>query len=224
MGSATSLPFSTQGSGDKGKSCSSKIHLPLLALLLLALPACQQKMGTSPAYKPLEPSEFFADGRASRPLIAGTVARGQFYEDPVLLTGRDESGELSTEYPFEMTREVLLRGRERYNIYCSVCHGLTGHGDGRIVQRGFTKPPNYITDLSRGYRLRGETKKLTDVPPGYIYEVIAKGYGAMPEHGSLVPVRDRWAIAGYIKALQYSQLPELRQQMQPVEEKKGAKP
>jgi mono/diheme cytochrome c family protein len=194
----------------------------LLILLLLALPACQQRMGDQPSYKPLEPSDFFADGRASRPVIAGTVARGQLHDDPVLYAGRDDQGDLSADYPFEMTKDVLTRGRQRYDIYCSVCHGLTGHGDGRIVQRGFTKPPNYVTDDSRGYKLRGETKKLTDVPPGYVFEVITKGYGAMPDHASQIPVRDRWAIVGYVKALQYSQSPELRAKMK-ADQEKGAK-
>jgi hypothetical protein len=188
-----------------------------LALALLALPACQQQMATTPAYKPLAASDFFDDGRASRPIIAGTVARGQLHDDSVLYAGRDDQGDLSAEFPFEVSKAVLERGRQRYDVFCSVCHGLTGHGDGRVVQRGFTKPPNYVTDDSRGYKLRGETKKLTDVPVGYIYEVITKGYGAMPDHASQIPVRDRWAIVGYVKALQYSQSPELRAKM------KGAK-
>jgi mono/diheme cytochrome c family protein len=178
-------------------------------------------MGTTPAYKPLAESDFFEDGRASRPVIAGTVARGQLRDDPVLYTGRDGHGELSNEFPFEMTKDVLQRGRQRYDVFCAVCHGLTGHGDGRIVQRGFTPPPSYLTD-SRGYKLRGETKKLTDVPVGYIYEVITKGYGAMPEHAAQIPVRDRWAIVGYVKALQYSQSPEARDKVK-ADEKGGEK-
>jgi hypothetical protein len=195
----------------------------VLALLLLALPGCQQEMANQPSYRPLRPSGFFPDGRASRPVVPGTVARGQLRTDTALYDGRDDKGDLVTEFPFDMTKDILERGRGRFDIFCSVCHGLTGHGDGRIVQRGFTKPPDYITDLSRGYALRGEKKKLTEVPVGYVFEVITKGFGAMPDHASQIPVRDRWAIVGYFKALQYSQSPELRKSMRPAAEKGGQK-
>jgi hypothetical protein len=175
------------------------------------LPACSQQMADNAAYKPLTPSDFFADGRSARPVVPGTVARGQLQIDSPLYTGRDDKSELVSEFPFDMTREVLERGKERFTIFCSVCHGLTGHGNGRIVQRGFTAPPNYITDDSRAFALLGQPgKKLTEVPVGHFFEVISKGFGAMPDHASQVPVRDRWAISGYIRALQYSQSPAFR--------------
>jgi hypothetical protein len=171
-------------------------------------------MANSAGYKPLAPSDFFPRGRSARPVVPGTVARGQLRIDSALYEGRDEKGALVTEFPFEMTREVLERGKQRFGIFCSVCHGLTGHGDGRIVQRGFTKPPDYASDLSRGYALRGEKKKLTDVPVGYLFETVSKGFGAMPDYASQIPVRDRWAIAGYVRALQYSQSPSFRKSLE----------
>jgi len=193
----------------------------LLALALIALPACQQQMARSPAYKPLQGSAFFRDGRASRPLVPGTIARGQLRTDTALYEGKDANGKLVTEFPFQMTKEVLRRGQERYGIFCIVCHGPTGNGDGRIAQRSFTQPPSYHTDLSRAYKLRSppEKVKLTDVPVGHIFDVITRGFGAMPDHAEQIPVRDRWAIAGYVKALQYSQSGKVRQAMS-----KGGKP
>lgn len=181
----------------------------------LLLSGCAQQMAEHAGYKPLSPSEFFPDGRSARPVVAGTVARGQLHTDTALYQGRDANGELVTQYPMQITKQVLDRGQERFNIFCAVCHGLTGHGDGRIVKRGFTVPPNYVTDLSRGYKLRGIDKKLTEVPVGYIFEVITRGYGAMPDHAAQVPVPDRWAIVAYVQALQYSQSPEMRQRLQP---------
>jgi hypothetical protein len=196
---------------------------PALCALALLLPACAQQQGSQPSYRPLQPSDFFPDGRASRPLVPGTVARGQLHVDTALYEGKNEEGEPVDVFPFEMTKAVLDRGRQRFDIFCSVCHGLTGHGDGRIVQRGFTRPPNFMTDLSRAYKLRGQEKKLTEVPLGHVFQVITEGFGAMPEYAAQVPVRDRWAIIGYFKALQYSQLPGLRKTMKLAPEKGGKK-
>jgi mono/diheme cytochrome c family protein len=194
-----------------------------LVILVFLLPACSQDMARQPAYKPLTASDFFADGRSARPIVAGTVARGQLHVDSALSTGRDDKGELVTEFPFAMTREVLERGKQRYTIFCSACHGLTGEGDGRIVKRGFTAPPNYHTDLSRGLQRIGQQKKLTEVPVGYFFEVITKGYGAMAEYATQIPINDRWAVAGYVRTLQYSFSPELRKQMNAGGEKGGKK-
>ena len=130
--------------------------------------------------------------------------------DTALYEGQDEKGKEVTEFPFEMTKDVLERGRQRYDIFCSVCHGLTGQGDGRVVQRGFTKPPSYSADLSRAAKIKGKDIKLIDVPVGHVFEVITKGYGAMPSLHDQIPVHDRWAIVGYVRALQISQSPELR--------------
>ena len=113
--------------------------------------------------------------------------------------------EYSSAMPFPLTEEVLHRGQERFEIFCAVCHGFDGKGNGKIVQRGYTPPPNYVTDLSRGFQHRGIRIRLRDVPIGYFFEIISKGYGAMPDHESQVPPQDRWAIAAYVRALQISQ-------------------
>jgi mono/diheme cytochrome c family protein len=108
-------------------------------------------------------------------------------------------------FPFRITEEVLHRGQQRFNIYCSVCHGRNGTGDGKIVQRGYTRPPSYITDFSRGYQRRGIQLLLRDAPVGYFFEVITHGYGAMADYSVQVAPEDRWAIIAYIRALQLSQ-------------------
>jgi cytochrome c len=188
----------------------------LLACCLLVLPACQ-KMARHPGYKPLEPSNFFADGRSSRPLVAGTVARGQARVDTALYEGKDEKGNFVTEFPFAIDEGVLERGQSRYNVFCAVCHNKTGDGNGRIVQRGFTKPPHLITDNSRGYSIKSQGRdqiSLTAVPVGYIYEVITKGYGAMPSYNEQISVKDRWAITAYVRALQYADSPAFRQNLE----------
>jgi mono/diheme cytochrome c family protein len=182
-------------------------------------------MGQQPAYRPLEPSAFFPDGQSARPLVAGTVARGQLRDElttfahgdrtearPVAVAvGLGAVGPLAAavsmqaaapgraladyvrEFPFPVTRAVLERGRERYNIYCAVCHGPTGRGDGKIVERGYTRPPSFVDGESRGFKYRGVRVLLRDAPAGYYYEVISKGFGAMPDYAAQVPPRDRWA-------------------------------
>jgi mono/diheme cytochrome c family protein len=107
-------------------------------------------------------------------------------------------------FPFEVTRDVLERGRQRYDIFCAVCHDRTGSGNGTVVQRGFTKPPNFHTDDSRGLAYQGMKVSLREVPAGYIFDVITNGYGAMPDYVQQIPASDRWAIVGYVRALQLS--------------------
>jgi mono/diheme cytochrome c family protein len=187
----------------------------LFAAILLA--GCQQQMAEQPAYRPLEESAFFPDERSARPLPGGTVPRGPLQVAEPLHTGRSDSGpagadaqaNMVDEYvktvPFPLTTEVLQRGQQRFEIFCAVCHGLDGTGQGKIVERGFTRPPNYITDLSRGFEHKGVRISLRDVPIGYLFEVISKGYGAMPDYEMQVPPSDRWAIAAYVRALQISQ-------------------
>jgi mono/diheme cytochrome c family protein len=208
------------------KRFASGLRRAIVAHCLLALTGCAQDMARQPAYKPLAPSDFFADGRSARPVVAGTVARGQLHDDPALYTGRDEKGELVKEFPFAVTAEVLQRGKQRFTIFCSVCHGLTGQGDGRIVQRGFTKPPSYTKDKSRYFSLRDGPENaplLMDVPVGHFFDVITNGFGAMPDYATQIPVNDRWAIAGYVRTLQYSQSPELRKKMAAGDKKGGKK-
>lgn len=109
------------------------------------------------------------------------------------------------EFPFAMTRERLEHGRQQFDIFCAVCHSRVGDGKGMIPQRGFTPPPNFHTDDSRGYRIKGIRVKLRNAPVGYYFHVITNGYGAMPDYASQVPVHDRWEIVAYIRVLQYSQ-------------------
>lgn len=141
-------------------------------------------------YEPLEASTVFADGGASRPLPAHTVARGWLQEDAALHTGLDESGDWVSELPVDLDAELLERGRERYEIFCALCHGRTGDGRGMIVQRGFQQPPAYWD---------GE---LPSRPIGYFFEVATNGYGAMSGYRAQVPVADRWAIAAWVRVLQ----------------------
>ena len=163
-----------------------------LALLLAAsASACRQDMHDAPKYEPLEHSVFFKDGRASRQLEPGTIARGHLKEDTLLYTGRDGDA-LSETFPFPVTEGVLARGRERFNIYCSPCHARTGEGTGMIVQRGYKKPPSFHEE-----RLRG-------MAPGYFFTAMTNGFGVMPSYALQVKPEDRWAITAYIKALQLS--------------------
>src|SRR5438105_12813659 len=106
-----------------------------------ALIGCTQRMAQAPRYDPLAPSQQFSDGASARPLPADTVARGHLQDDTLLYTGKDTSGQDTTEFPMQVTREVLDRGRQRFEIYCVVCHGYAGDGDGMVVQRGFLAPP-----------------------------------------------------------------------------------
>ena len=179
-----------------------------LAALLLAS-ACRLDMHDQPKYTPLRESDFFGDGRSARPVLEGTVARGQLHDDELLQTGRVD-GQLSAEFPFAVTTEVVARGRERYDIFCAPCQDRTGRGNGMIVRRGYRQPPSLHLE-----RLRQE-------PAGHFVDVMTNGFGAMPDYRSQVPPSDRWAIAAYIRALQLSgaatldQVPaELRDKLAP---------
>jgi len=166
----------------------------LVALIVLAatVGGCRQDMHDAPRYEPLEASTFFADGRSSRTLVANTVPRGQLHEDRHLYEGIVD-GKPAETFPFPITEEVMRRGQERYTVFCTPCHGRTGEGNGMIVERGFRKPPSYLED------------RLRNAPAGYFFDVMSHGFGAMQDYASQLPVADRWAIAAYIRALQYSQ-------------------
>lgn len=165
----------------------------VVLLALVSTMACRQDMHDQPKYIPLRPSEFFPDGRSARPLIEGTVARGQLDADTLLYTGKGPDGQFSNDFPFQVTKEVLERGQQRFNIYCSPCHDRLGTGDGKIVRRGYRHPPSYHID------------RLRKVPNGYLYDVITNGFGAMPDYAAQVQPVDRWAIVAYIRALQLSE-------------------
>jgi len=174
------------------RSTRAPVRAALSALLAAAAAAgCRQDMHDQPRYEPFEASDFFDDGRSARPLVVGTVARGFLNEDQHLHRGRI-GGELADRFPFAVDRTVLERGRERYGIFCAPCHDAAGNGNGVIVQRGFKHPPSF------------HIQRLREAPPGWFFEVITKGYGAMYDYADRVPPADRWAITAYVRALQRS--------------------
>ena len=162
-------------------------------LVLAAAAGCRQDMHDQPKYIPLRYSSFFADARSERPLVQGTVARGHLDEDTLLYTGKGPDGKPSNLFPFPVTKDVIERGQQRFNIYCTPCHDRTGYGLGMVVRRGYRHPPSYHTDQARA------------LANGFIFDVITNGFGAMPDYAAQIPVRDRWAIVAYVRALQLSQ-------------------
>jgi mono/diheme cytochrome c family protein len=162
-----------------------------VALLVVASGACRQDMHDQPKYIPMRESAFFPDGRSARPLVEGTVARGQLRDDPLLYTGK-VNGTDATLFPFRIDEKTMARGQERFNIYCAPCHGRTGIGDGVVVRRGYRRPPSY------------HDERLRIAPVGHFFDVITNGFGAMPDHAAQIAVEDRWAIVAYIRALQLS--------------------
>ncbi len=173
-------------------SLGKPLGMASLAFALLALAACRQDMHNQPKFKPLRENTFYRDLRSERPIIEGTVARGDLEQDTYYYTGK-VNGQPGTELPVPVTAELLRRGQERFNIYCSPCHSRVGDGNGMIVQRGFKRPPSYHID------------RLRNAPIGHFFDVMTNGFGAMSEYKSQVSVADRWAIAAYIRALQLSQ-------------------
>ena len=169
---------------------TSRILLVTCAASALYFSAgCQyfrQDMADQPKNRPLSPSEFFADGRSERPLLENTVARGSIADD-ALVVPKD-----SNAFPLPVNWALLERGEERYNIFCSPCHGLQGDGNGMIAMRGMKRPPTYHQD------------RLRQSPNGYFYDVITNGFGQMYSYSAQIPPRDRWAIIAYIRALQLS--------------------
>ena len=163
----------------------------LAALVLLA--GCRQDMHDAPRYKPLAESDFFADGASARPLPAGTVARGQLRDDKLFYTGRTPEGSLALEVPVPVTMELLRRGHERFDIFCSPCHGALGDGRGMVVQRGYKQPASL------------HDERLRRAPAGYFFYNITNGFGVMSSYASQIPPADRWAIVAYVRALQLSQ-------------------
>ncbi|HUP50516.1 MAG TPA: cytochrome c [Thermoanaerobaculia bacterium] len=165
----------------------------LIALLAVLVSAgCYQKMGQQPRYDPLEPSDFFADGMSARPRLQGTVARGELAADPYFESGKigDQFGD---GFPFPVTPAVMDRGQDRYDIYCAQCHGRLGDGNGMIATRGFSRPRSFHTET------------LLTARTGHLFDVMSNGFGAMPPYRTMIPARDRWAIAAYVRALQLSQ-------------------
>ncbi len=189
------------GTGKDHVGGASPVHVELrstgvlIAALVsfIVLSGCRLDMHVQPKQNPLSRSDFFSDQRSERPPIEGTVARGELREDSYLYSGKiaNKPGDFM---PFPVTMEVLQRGRERYNIYCSPCHSLVGDGNGFVPSRGFSrKPPSY------------HIERLQKAPVGYFYDVISNGFGIMPDYASQITPQDRWNIVAYIRALQLSQ-------------------
>lgn len=197
----------------------AKLGVLLLATFCLLSAACGVRfdMQDQPRYKAYKKSEFFADKRASRDAPEGTIARGQLRDNKAFYTGKIDNPDLNApvassvgptgntivtsfpnaidEFPIPVTKELVDRGQDRYNIYCIVCHGPVGAGDGMIVRRGFVKPPTYHDD------------RLRNAPVGHFFDVISNGWGRMSSYGAQIQTADRWAIVAYIRALQLSQNP-----------------
>ena len=193
-------------------------------LFTFSFTSCRQDMHDQPKYRPLRPVDQIGsinDGRSARPLVEGTVARGELRDDVEFYTGKSAGfgqtvatppaasssnfpGQPASggtpglqgfvnEFPMQITAADLDRGQERFNIYCSVCHGPLGDGGGVIPKRGFRKPPSYHDD------------RLRNAPVGYFFDVITNGFGNMPDYSAQVEPADRWRIIAYIRALQLSQ-------------------
>lgn len=173
----------------------NRTSLLVLAAAALVFTGCRRDMQDQPRLKPGREAPIFADGMANQVPPAGTVARGLLKEDAHYWQGRDAAGQLVTTLPakFTVDRDLLLRGRERFDIYCGPCHDSTGGGRGMVVQRGFKQPQPLWED------------RLKAMPIGYFYDVATNGFGIMPSYKIQVPEDDRWAIAAYIRVLQVSQ-------------------
>jgi len=169
----------------------------LLPLLALALGACRDDMHNQAKTKPLRESPFFADHSSARPLPEGVVARGFLRADAALYRGVGEDGKFVLDLPVPVTKTLLLRGQERFNIFCSPCHGRAGDGQGMIVARGFKSPSTFHVD-----RLRNERA-------GYFFDVMTNGFGQMSSYAPQITPEDRWAVVAWLRTLQASQnMPE----------------
>lgn len=194
----------------------NKLLWTIVSGFLLLNLGCRYDMQDQPRYKSYKSSTFFNNGMGSRMPVEGTVARGFLKEDKALYTGKkdvvsnapvqtvtDASGNTLVSsfpdaidtFPIEVTKETLDRGETKYKIFCGVCHGPVGNGDGMIVRRGFSKPPTYHDD------------RLRNAPVGHFFDVATNGWGRMSGYASQITVNDRWAIVAYIRALQISQNP-----------------
>jgi len=171
---------------------TNSAFIPAVLLLAMASVACRDDMHNQPKYKPLRASDFFGDRRSARPAIEDTVARGYLRIDEARYTGKVAGTDVDY-FPWKMTKDDIVLGEYRFNIYCSPCHSRLGDGNGLIVQRGYRHAASY------------HTAKLIAAPAGHFFDVITNGYGAMPSYASRIPVDDRWRIIAYIRALQLSQ-------------------
>lgn len=219
--------------GSKFKVSGSCLLLAAYCLLTIGC-GVRFDMQDQPRYRAYKKSEFFADKRGSRDQVEGTVARGQLRDNKGFYTGMIDNPNLSApvqtttdasgntlvssfpnnidEFPMPVTKELVDRGQDRYNIYCIVCHGPVGNGDGMIVRRGFSRPPTYHDD------------RLRNAPVGHFYDVITNGWGKMNNYAYQIQPADRWAIVAYIRALQVGQSPEENLRMTSRSETNAAAP
>ena len=167
------------------------VFLTSASILMACSAACRQDMHDQPKYQPLERSTFFLDQQASRTPVVGTIARGELRDDPLLYTGKVD-GQDALLFPFRIDEAVMARGQQRFNIYCSPCHGQTGMGDGMVVRRGYRRPPSFADE------------RLRQAPVGHFFDVMTNGFGAMPDYAAQITPADRWAIGAYVRALQLS--------------------
>jgi len=174
-------------------SVRRSIPFVLALFAALGLSGCRVDMHDQPKYEPLEKSTFWPDGSSARPLPAHTVARGQVHADTVYYTGFGPDNKPVAKIPMKVTAATLARGQDDFNTFCSPCHDRAGTGEGMVVRRGYKQPPTYHQD------------RLRQAPDGYFFDVMTHGFGQMPSYAAQVPVRDRWAIVAYIRALQLSQ-------------------
>jgi mono/diheme cytochrome c family protein len=189
-------------------------------------------MQDQPKAIPYRASTFFRDGNASRQIVPGTVPRGYLRADREFYLGKKANSAAVSAgqpaptgspaisgaptngaslypddveiFPIQIDKAAIDRGQQRYEIYCSVCHGLTGNGDGMIARRGFNKP------LPASYH----QDRLRQAPVGHFFDAMTNGWGAMPSYATQIPVEDRWKIIAYIRALQLSQMPAQAQASQ----------
>jgi mono/diheme cytochrome c family protein len=163
----------------------------LPATVALAAAGCRRDMQDMPRYKPLAESRFFTDDRSARPIPAGTIARDELNDTDGFHTG-EVNGAFLSQIPMKIDKNMLERGQERFNIYCTPCHGMLGDGQGMVARRGFKWPADLNSD------------RIRKAPPGYLFQVISNGYGAMPDYADQISVPDRWEIVAYIRALELS--------------------
>ena len=173
-------------------SAYSAVSAFIVIVAALSGSACRQDMHDQPKYVPLRGSAFFNDARSARPVVEGTVARGQLHDDDLIYTGKVK-GEDADLFPMRVDAAVMARGRQRFDIYCAPCHGRTAQGDGMVVRRGYRRPPSLHQD------------RLRSAPVGHFFDVMTNGFGAMPDYAAQIRVQDRWAIVAYIRALQLSE-------------------
>jgi cytochrome c5 len=161
----------------------------LVGLALWGAAACRQDMHDQPKYEPLEAGALFTDGQSARPLVEDTVARGHLDDDEQFVSGK-VNGQLTDTFPYAVTAEMVNRGQDRYNVFCSPCHDRAGTGRGMVVRRGFRQAASL------------HDPRLKEAPIGHFFDVMTNGFGAMPDYRAQIPASDRWAIASYIRALQ----------------------